>query len=289
MIPQGGAETPGCFLRFGRAGARAQARLYCFAHAGGTAAVYAPWARLLAPEIELCAVEQPGHGTRMGEGPLENVSAMVQQLLPQFRALQADRRPFAFYGHSLGAVVAYETALALQNLEHLKGDISVSSSSGAGPLLTLQQLFVGAARAPHLPPVLPALSHLGQEAFLAGVQQRYGGISDAVLAEPELLEMILPPMRADFAAYERYQHGIRDRLTCPVTAFAGTLDPVVSETAVAAWADHTSGPFRFHGIPGDHFFLAEHREQILGIISRSLRSDAFESSSLNRASVVASD
>ncbi len=280
------AETPNCFLRFGKADAEARMRLYCFAYAGGTAAVYAPGARLLAPEIEVYAVELPGHGTRMGEEPLDDVAAMAQQLLPQVCDIQVDQRPFAFYGHSLGAVIAYETALALQELERIEQRMCISATPR--PLLTLQHLFVGAARAPHLPPVLPPLSHLDEEAFLAGVQQRYGGISEAVLAEPELLEMILPPMRADFAAYEKYRHRVRGRLTCPLTAFAGSRDPVVSETAVAAWADHTSGPFRFHAIPGDHFFLAEHREQVLGIVSRSLRTDEAGFSSGSEERVVKS-
>ena len=281
MKPPESAGTPGCFLRFGKAGAQTRMRLYCFAHAGGTAAIYAPWARLLSPDIEIYAVELPGHGTRMDEEPLKDVAEMARHLLPQICEQQADRRPFAFYGHSLGAVVAYETALALQDLA--SSDRYQYASSRQGPLLALQHLFIGAARAPHLPRMLPALSHLDQQAFLEGVRHRYGGISEAVLAEPELLEMILPPLRADFAAYENYQHQARVLLTCPVTAFAGTRDPVVQESAVTAWADHTSGPFRLHAIPGDHFFLAEHREQVLGIVSRALRTDALRSSSESRA------
>lgn len=286
MIPKESAQKPDCFLRFGRGGVQARMRLYCFPHAGGTAAIYAPWATLLAPEIEICAVEQPGHGTRMGEEPLEALDAMVQQLLPQLCELQSDERPFAFYGHSLGAVIAYETALALEDLE--QRDRRTGNQSGITPFFALRHLFVGAARAPHLPPVLPALSHLDQEAFIAAVQQRYGGISEAVLAEPELLEMILPPMRADFTAYENYRDHAQAPLSCPVTAFAGELDPVVREAAVAAWGDHTSGSFRFHRIPGDHFFLAEHREQVLGIVSRSLLTDGAGNSSEIRASAVKS-
>ena len=286
MIAWESDGRPDCFLRFGRTGAQARIRLYCFSHAGATAAIYAPWATLLAPEIEVCAVEQPGHGTRIGEDPLEEVDAMVQQFLPQLCDLQTDRRPFAFYGHSLGAVVAYEAALALRALEHRSQ--RADNIPRSMPLQNLQHLFVGAARAPHLPPVLPALSHLDQNAFIAGVKQRYGGISEAVLAEPELLEMILPPMRADFRAYETYRHDPDTSLSSPVTAFAGELDPVVQEAAVAAWADHTSGPFRFHRIPGDHFFLAEHREQILGILSRSLLTDEAGMSSESGAGVVKS-
>lgn len=262
--------NPACFLKFGKAGDAARVRLYCFAHAGGTAATYAPWARLLAPEIEVCAVELPGHGTRMGEEPETDVRAMTQHILPRMIDLQSDRRPFAFYGHSLGAVVAYETALAMRDIAYIAQHAVSCIFSGPEPLLEPLHLFVGAARAPHLPPYLPPLSHLDQDDFLLGVQQRYGGISEAILAEPELLEMVVPPMRADFAAYESYRHGSIYPLSCPITAFAGSLDPVVSHEAVSGWADHTSGPFRLHLIPGDHFFLADHREQVLGVLSRTL-------------------
>lgn len=250
-------------------------RLYCFAHAGGTAATFAQWGRLLAPDIEVYAVEQPGHGTRMNEEPLTDVAEMARAILPDLIDMQSDRLPFAFYGHSLGAVVAYELALAMCHNERKAAGSSYTPSE-RWPQLTLQHLFVGAVRAPHLPPVLPPVSHLDQAEFLITVQQRYGGISDAVLAEPELLEMILPPLRADFAAYEAYFHADRQRLTCPVTAFAGSLDPVVRSESVAAWADHTSGPFRFHTVPGDHFFLAAYREQVLGLIARVLRTQIVE-------------
>lgn len=273
-LPQA-ARIPNCFLRFGGAAAQAKKRLYCFAHAGGTAASYAPWARLLAPDIEVCAVEQAGHGSRLAEEPLESVVAMALEILPSLIDLQSDQLPFAFYGHSLGAIVAYEIAQELRHLEQ-SAVTSSNTTSASRPSLTLRHLFIGAVRAPHLPPSLPPIAHLDQEAFLSGVQQRYGGISDAVLAEPELLEMILPPLRADFAAYEGYLHADRRGLACPVSAFAGTLDPVVGEEAVAAWADHTSGPFRMHTVQGDHFFLADHREQVLGIIARALRSQVVE-------------
>ena len=244
-------------------------RLYCFAHAGGTAAIYAPWARLLAPEIEVCAVELPGHGVRMDEKLAEDIHVLACDILPQLAEMQSDGRPFAFYGHSLGAAIAYETARALQETTlTIPGAVydHLVSHAPTAP----EHLFVGAARAPHLPPVLPRIGQLADKAFLTGVQQRYGGISEAVLAEPELLAMILPPMRADFAAYESYQHAAEPLLTCPITAFAGAFDPVVREDAVALWADHTSGSFRFHRIPGDHFFLTQHREQVLGIIQRAL-------------------
>jgi medium-chain acyl-[acyl-carrier-protein] hydrolase len=172
------------FLTFGKAPVGAAMRLYAFAHAGGTASTYAQWSRLLTPEIEVVGIELPGHGTRLMEQPLSCVSEMVQEVV---QALQrsvegenpASPRPFALYGHSLGAIVAFETARLV----------------APDPRFALSHLFVGAARAPHLPRPTQAITHLSEDEFLVAVQQRYGGIPSAVLDEPELLEMILPARR----------------------------------------------------------------------------------------------
>jgi surfactin synthase thioesterase subunit len=162
---------------------------------------------------------------------------------------------YGFYGHSLGAVIAFETARRLAAL------------GVRGP----SRLFVGACRTPELPPILPTVGRLSEDEFLEAVQQRYGGIPAAVLEEPELLEMILPIMRADFAAYEDYCYEVGPGLACPITAFAGTGDPVVRTEDMAGWAHHTSGPFELHAVPGDHFFLAQSRDRVLDVISNAFR------------------
>lgn len=256
------AATARAFLRFGGAANPATPRVFCFAHAGATASAYAPWSRSLAgnsqaASIEIVGMEFPGHGIRMDEELCADVPTLangiarsIQQELMRTPALE-----YGFYGHSLGAVIAFETARKLAAL------------GVRGP----SRLFVGACRTPEMPPVLPTIGHLLEDEFLAAVQQRYGGIPAAVLEEPELLEMILPILRADFSAYEGYRYQVGPELGCPITAFAGVSDPVVRAEDMAGWAHHTSGPFELHTVPGDHFFLTQSRDRVLDVISSAFR------------------
>jgi surfactin synthase thioesterase subunit len=165
----------------------------------------------------------------------------------------ASRAPFVLYGHSLGAVVAFETALLLQR-----------TGRTAGPI----HLFVGAARGPHLPPPVPAISHLPQDEFLDAVQHRYGGLPAALFEEPELLELVLPILRSDFRAYENYLYtGSLATgslaLACPVTAFHGANDPIVRSADVSEWSRMTATGFKMEVVEGDHFFLNTHRDVLL--------------------------
>ena len=227
-----------------------QPRLYCFAYAGGAASVYAPWARALAPQIAVLGVELPGHGSRFQETPHESVAKMSAGIAEAIASEDSDA-PFAFYGHSLGAVVAFETAQLLAQ---------------RGPA----HLFIGAARAPHLPPTVPAISHLPSMEFLQAVQERYGGLPAALFEEPELLELVLPVLRADFKAYEGYRCPEPRALNCPVTAFHGATDPVVRGAAVHEWALVTSHAFQMETLPGDHFFLNTNREALLAHIRQRI-------------------
>ena len=271
------AATTRTFLRFGGRADSTRASVFCFAHAGGTASTYAPWSRALngslqAAAIEIVGIEQPGHGMRMDEELCADVPRLANGIARsiQQELMRTPRLEYGFYGHSLGAVIAFETARVLARL----------GVRGPG------RLFVGACRTPEMPPVRPTVGHLLENEFIKAVQQRYGGIPAAVLEEPELLEMILPVMRADFAAYENYRYQartdqlrldqvqenrIRPDLGCPITAFAGMSDPVVRAEDMAGWAHHTSGPFHLHAVPGDHFFMAQSRDRVLDIISGAFR------------------
>jgi medium-chain acyl-[acyl-carrier-protein] hydrolase len=246
------------FLSFANAAARTETpfvRILAFVHAGGSASAYASWPRQLGGGFELVGVELPGHGSRVMEEPLADVHEMARAVVKELAAQRAGLPPMVFYGHSLGALVAYETARLLAD----------------DPARAPRHLFVSAARAPHLPRETTDIAHLPEDEFLVAVQQRYGGLPAAVLQEPELLELILPALRADFAAFEGYRYFVGTPLACPITAFVGTRDPLVKEAAVAEWSHHTTGPFLHHTVPGDHFFLAESRDQVLGILSSSVR------------------
>jgi medium-chain acyl-[acyl-carrier-protein] hydrolase len=238
-------------------------RLYTFAHAGASARTFASWAKLLGPQTAVVGVEFPGHGGRVLEEALREVNGMAREAASaiEMDISKTEHHQIALYGHSLGAIVAYETARLLED-----GATEVRCSMPT-------HLFVGAMRAPHLPRTTTSIAHLEQAKFLAAIQQRFGGIPQAVLSEPELLEVIMPALRGDFIAYEDYKYEAGHKLRCPVTAFAGKLDPIVPESTVAEWADHTTGPFHMHTMVGDHFFLLECRDQVLDILSRSLQFD----------------
>ncbi|WP_263357604.1 thioesterase II family protein [Acidicapsa ligni] len=227
-------------------------RLLCFPYAGGAPSAFFGWPELLAPEVEVIWIQSRGRGARFLETPLNHVSEMVQEIAAALTTL--DDRPFCFYGHSLGALVAFEVARLLRR------------NGQRGPA----HLFVGAARAPQLERILPPLGHLPDKAFIDAIQSRYSGIPAAILDDPEMMQLFLPTLRADFAAYEGYRYVEERLLACPITTFVGAHDPVVTAEAMAAWAEHSSAPFTAHTLPGDHFFLASCRDRLVHTVRHAL-------------------
>jgi medium-chain acyl-[acyl-carrier-protein] hydrolase len=183
------------------------------------------------------------------------MSTLVQILARQLPANDpraGGDRPFAFFGYSLGARVAFELARALRR------------HSQTLPV----HLLLAACPAPQLPP-RPPLHTLPRDAFLAELDQR-NGIPAEVLAEPELLELLLPMVRADFTLYETAVYHEETPLSSPITTFGGTKDPIVSPAALSAWSIQTTGPFQHVLFPGDHFFLRTAQKQLLRAIKAAL-------------------
>jgi medium-chain acyl-[acyl-carrier-protein] hydrolase len=255
-------KASSCFLRPRQtrvdtaAASKAALRLFCFPHAGGAPSVFFGWPELLAPAIDVVWVQQPGRGSRFSEKPHIEVSQIATEIVAEILADGSgwDDLPFCFYGHSLGALVAFETARQLRR------------RGGSMPI----QLMVGAARAPHLERILPPLGHLPEEEFVQEIQSRYSGIPEAVLQQPELLKLFLPVLRADFAAYESYYYAEEGPLPCPITAFSGTADPMVSLESMQAWSRHTNDVFTLHTLVGDHFFVTSERATLVPMIRQSL-------------------
>ena len=248
------APAPCGLLSFSGTSSPVSERLYCFPYAGGSSSVFASWGRLLAPQLRVIGVDLPGHGSRFKDQPLGSVAGMADSAAEAIRNSESNfprsGTGFAFYGHSLGAVIAYETARLLEDRFQ------------AAP----SHLFVGAARAPGLPPPLPPISHLDDTAFLDKVHGRYGGLPAILFEEPELLALVLPVLRADFKAYEIYSSPADPLLSQPVTAFVGEHDPVVDGTAMKPWSRATSNRFDLHVLSGGHFFLNDCRSQLLKLI-----------------------
>ncbi|GAA0799441.1 thioesterase II family protein [Spirilliplanes yamanashiensis] len=213
-------------------------RLFCFPFAGGGSRLYQPWRAALAEHADVRPVVLPGRETRIGERPHQRIEPLVEDLVAGLRPQLGDR--YALFGHSLGALVAYEVARRLAEL-------------GEPPP---QVLAVSGRRAPHLalhPPVL----HTMTDADFAAAVMRLGGTPDKLLRNPRLLAHFLPVLRADYEVNETYRARRQPPLDCPVVGYAGDADPLATGTQVGAWRDTTTGPFRQRVFPGGHFFLRD--------------------------------
>lgn len=221
-------------------------RLYCLAHAGGDARMFAPWSQTLPGHIEVCPLQLPGRGERFGRRPLDRLPDVLDDLLGMIDTTA----PYALFGHSLGAILAFETAHRLTAREPAR-------------------LFVSGHRGPHLPLREPMIHHLPDEQFVARLRE-LNGTPDVVLADPGFLRMVLPVMRADFALSETYRCRHLTPLGCSIVALGGLADPDVDRSELAAWNVHTTGAFRVEQFPGDHFFLTGRPEPVLRVLAAEL-------------------
>lgn len=231
--------------------ASASFQLFCFPYAGGSAAVFRDWGRLLPGDVEVQALQLPGRGWRVRESPRTD----MVELADEVAAAVADRadRPFALFGHSMGAWLAFLVAGRLESL-------------GRAP----RGLFASGRQGPSMGCTEPPLRQLSDPDFLKQVQARYGAIPAAILEAPDVLELLLPSLRADVEALERYVHRPGRPLSCPVTAFGGLHDPLVSSDQLDSWALETSGAFRVETFPGGHFYFRTDPTPLLARIAGEL-------------------
>jgi medium-chain acyl-[acyl-carrier-protein] hydrolase len=216
---------------------RPQLRLFCFAYAGGSAWLFRHWAQQLPTAIEVCAIELPGRGKRLMEPPLISLAELIQTLGPQL--LPALNLPFAFFGHSMGALIAFELCHWLRQTVQL----------------TPAHVWVSAARAPHLSISLPLMHTLCDADFIDRLKG-YQGTPASVLNNAELMGLMLPMLRADFTLLETYRHQPKAPLNCPMTGLWGQQDSLVTQAEVADWQQHTS-TFKLESVVGDHFFMQQ--------------------------------
>jgi medium-chain acyl-[acyl-carrier-protein] hydrolase len=229
--------------------------LFCIPHAGGGASAYRHWASALAPHVTVRPLQLPGRESRFGEPVLTALDAALADLC---RAVEPDvSRRFALFGHSMGALLAFELAHRLRN------------EIGLEP----EHLFVSACRAPHFPPLGGVFSELPQQAFIDVVSRRYGGIPAAVLADEALMTAVLPAMRADFGILERYRASDRAPLDCPISVFGGWNDTITPQSALLAWRQHTAGAFSLEMLDDGHFYLQSKRLHLIDKILAALRNN----------------
>jgi surfactin synthase thioesterase subunit len=227
-------------------------QLFCFAHAGGGPSFFRPWHTALAPEIAVRRVLLPGREWRLEEPAFRHITELIGPLCAALEPY-LNQRPYALFGHSLGAVVAYEVARRF------------SGPSGEGPAC----LIVSGRRSPRLGSSRRRLSVLPGDEFLAEVG-RLGGMPPEVLNEPGLLDMLLPTLRADFELAESYQPLPGGRLSCPVAAYMGSADPEASYEGVLDWREVTTGDFSVRVFRGDHFYLKSGRPDVLNAVREDL-------------------
>lgn len=206
--------------------------------------MYRPWLRAAPANVEIRAVELPGRETRMFDPPFRAMTALIPALLEELRAQLEP--PFAFFGHSMGALIAFELTRALR------------IARAPQPA----RLFLSAHRAPHLRNRRPPIHALHGEAFWAALR-RLGGTPEEVFTHRDLMELVEPTLRADFELCERYEYAKGDPLDIPLTVFGGTDDPSVSQQELLAWHQHTTSNVRLQMFPGQHLFLQHAHAAVL--------------------------
>jgi medium-chain acyl-[acyl-carrier-protein] hydrolase len=240
------------WLAFHRPKPLARLSLFCFPYAGSGPVLFQPWAQRLPDAIDVCAVQLPGHGKRLAESRFTSIGPLVEAVAEGLRP-HLDR-PFAFFGHSMGALVAFELALLLRRERREQ------------PL----HVFVSGCKAPQLPLTKPPFYNLPAAEFVEELRA-LNGTPPEVLEHPELMELMLPIIRDDFTVCQTYSYSSRPPLDCAITAFGGLQDPDVSQEEVSAWRDQTASKFSMWMFPGNHFFIQDAFPQVLEIISRLLK------------------
>ncbi|MFI6416255.1 thioesterase II family protein [Streptomyces sp. NPDC050842] len=230
---------------------RLDARLFCLPHGGADGSAFRHWQGAVGPGIEVVPVRLPGRGVRMAE-PAERSIVRLGELLAGPIAGRADDLPYVLFGHSMGALLAYELALALQDGPNPPAAVVVS---GSVP--------------PHVPRSTPAMHRLADEEFIRRLGA-LGGIPTELLAEEEWLELFLPVLRADFEAAETYRS--RGTLSAGVRliALGGSDDPAAPPTEVERWRE-LGTDVTVRTFTGGHFFPFESSDQVLALVSAACR------------------
>lgn len=225
----------------------ARLRVFCLPYAGGGASLYRPWSQAFPETIEVCAVQLPGREQYIARTPFTRLPPLVEWLTHEISPWLD--RPYLFFGHSMGALISFELTRRLRDLHKPQPELLCASG----------------ARAPHIPNPHAPIHHLDEATFWQQLQQLEGTPAE-VLANSELMQLLQPLLRADFAICETYTPTPDAPLACPIAVFGGKQDQYVSYPSLMAWRQYTQGAFSLHMFEGNHFFLHTATQKLLQIV-----------------------
>lgn len=226
-------------------------RLFCFPYAGGNAGSFRAWQSLFPQFVQVAPVQPPGRGERLSEPAFKHLPDLIQVLGPTL--LPFLNKPFAFFGHSMGALIVLELTRWLRRTNN--------------PLPI--HLFISGRRAPQFPDEEPPTHDLPEPEFIERLRE-LNGTPQEVLDHPELMQLMIPLLRADFSICENYEYEAGQPLNCPITVFGGLGDVEVPREKLEPWRELTTFSFSLHIFPGDHFFIHSAQNEITRVIAQKL-------------------
>lgn len=249
---RGQTHRPLAWFRVLRPASQAIGRIICLPHAGGSASFFHPWARVLPPGVEMVAIQYPGREERIEEGCIDNMRLMIEALVQALTATpQLLSKPYVLFGHSMGAAVAYELCLALQQHPvRLPCRLALSAIEGPGR-------------------VRPGALHRAGDRVLLDEVIRLNPRLTYLLSMPELTSLLLPALRSDYRLIETYGGDLPSlaRVTVPLVALLGQEDSELSEDDARAWQCVCGRDFHLQTYPGGHFYLTDHYPALTDLLT----------------------
>lgn len=243
-------ETDWFLFGAGEAKPDARFRLFCFHYAGSGGSIFRHWPASLPDEVELVAVQLPGRENRLDEPLLHSMDQVAGPVVDALEPLLD--LPFAFFGHSTGALIGFEVARRLRRRGWPQPRFLIASAQSA----------------PDVKP--PVIRHVLPDAEFIDVLRGCNGTPEAILNDPLLLDLLLPRIRADGAVFETYRYERESPLDCRIVVFHGAQDGFVDDRSLAGWATETRGGFGLHTFDGGHFFIHDEEDAVLDLINREL-------------------
>jgi surfactin synthase thioesterase subunit len=230
----------------------AASRLVCFPHAGGSAPFFLPVSVAFSPRVDVVAIQYPGRQDRRAEPPIDDMAVLADRV----HAIMARQPelPLTFFGHSMGAILAFEVARRLEADGH--GPVRLFASGRRGPATHRNETV-----------------HLRDDAGILAEVRKMNGTASSLLGDDELMRAALPALRADYKATERYACPPGITVDCPISVLTGDNDAKTTIEEANAWAGHTTGSFDCHVFSGGHFFLTDHADQIIKLLDKHFRSE----------------